>query len=85
MQQGSWFDYGMFVQNVMLAAKARGLDTCPQAAFTQFHRVIAKHLNLNPEQQLICGMSLGYADQSKVENTLTTDRENAESFTHFFN
>jgi nitroreductase len=85
MQQGSWFDYGMFVQNVMLAAKARGLDTCPQAAFTQFHRVIAKHLNLNPEQQLICGMSLGYADHSKVENTLTTDRENAESFTHFFN
>jgi nitroreductase len=85
MQQGSWFDYGMFVQNVMLAAKARGLDTCPQAAFTQFHRVIAKHLNLNAEQQLICGMSLGYADQSKVENTLTTDREIAESFTHFYN
>jgi hypothetical protein len=41
-------------------------------------------LNLNPEQQLICGMSLGYADQSKVENTLTTDRESAESFTHFY-
>jgi nitroreductase len=84
MQQGSWFDYGMFVQNVMLAAKARGLDTCPQAAFTQFHRVIAKHLNLNSEQQLICGMSLGYADPSRVENTLTTDRESAESFTHFY-
>lgn len=84
MQQGSWFDYGMFVQNVMLAAKARGLDTCPQAAFTQFHRVIAKHLNLKPEQQLVCGMSLGYADLSKVENTLVTEREPAENFTQFF-
>lgn len=84
MQQGSWFDYGMFVQNVMLAAKARGLDTCPQAAFTQFHRVIAKHLNLNPEQQLVCGMSLGYADLSKVENTLVTERESAQNFTHFY-
>ncbi|MBU3598928.1 nitroreductase [Polynucleobacter sp. 30F-ANTBAC] len=83
MQQGSWLDYGMFIQNVMLAAKARGLDTCPQAAFTQFHRVIAKHLNLKPEQQLVCGMSLGYADLSKIENTLVTERVPAESFTHF--
>jgi nitroreductase len=44
MQQGSWLDYGMFLQNVMVAARARGLDTCPQAAFTQFHRIIAAHL-----------------------------------------
>ena len=83
MQQGSWFDYGMFVQNVMLAAKARGLDTCPQAAFTQFHKIIAKHLDLKPEQQLVCGMSLGYADMSKIENTLVTEREPAQNFTQF--
>jgi nitroreductase len=84
MQQGSWLDYGMFIQNVMLTAKARGLDTCPQAAFTQFHRVIAKHLDLKPEQQLVCGMSLGYADITKIENTLVTERVSAESYTHFF-
>ena len=83
MQQGSWFDYGMFVQNVMLAAKARGLDTCPQAAFTQFHKIIAKHLALKPEQQVVCGMSLGYADTSKIENTLVTERESAANFTQF--
>lgn len=83
MQQGSWLDYGMFVQSVMLAAKARGLDTCPQAAFTQFHRVVAKHLDLKQEQQLVCGMSLGYADTSKIENTLVTEREPAQNFTHF--
>ena len=83
MQQGSWLDYGMFIQTVMLAAKARGLDTCPQAAFTQFHKIIAKHLQLSPDQQLVCGMSLGYADNSKIENTLVTDRESAQNFTHF--
>jgi nitroreductase len=83
MQQGSWFDYGMFVQNVMLAAKARGLDTCPQAAFTQFHKIIAKHLALKPEQQVVCGMSMGYADESKIENTLTTEREPATTFAKF--
>lgn len=83
MQQGSWLDYGMFIQNVMLAAKARGLDTCPQAAFTQFHKIIAAHLNLKPEQQVVCGMSLGFADNSKIENTLVTEREPAKNFTHF--
>lgn len=83
MQQGSWLDYGMFIQNVMLAAKARGLDTCPQAAFTQFHKIIAQHLELKPEQQIVCGMSLGFADNSKIENTLVTEREPAKNFTHF--
>ena len=83
MQRGSWLDYGMFIQNVMLAAKARGLDTCPQVAFTQFHKIIAKHLGLRPEQQLVCGMSLGYADMSKIENTLVTEREPAQNFTQF--
>ena len=83
MQQGSWLDYGMFIQTVMLAAKARGLDTCPQAAFTQFHKIIAKHLDLKPEQQVVCGMSLGFADNSKIENTFITEREPAKNFTHF--
>jgi nitroreductase len=83
MEKGSWLDYGMFMQNVMIAAKARGLDTCPQASFTPYHRIIAKHLKLKPEQQLICGMSLGYADDTKIENTLVTEREPVNSFTTF--
>ena len=52
MQQGSWLDYGMFLQSVMVAARARGLDTCPQAAFTQFHRIIALHLALREGQSV---------------------------------
>jgi nitroreductase len=83
MEKGSWLDYGMFMQTVMIAAKARGLDTCPQASFTPYHRIIAKHLQLKPEQQLICGMSLGYADNSRIENTLVTEREPVSSFTTF--
>jgi nitroreductase len=42
MEQGSWLDYGMFLQNIMIAARGAGLDTCPQAAFTQFHAIIAE-------------------------------------------
>lgn len=83
MEQGSWLDYGMFLQNIMIAARARGLDTCPQAAFTQFHRVIREHLQLPDNEMVVCGMSLGFADASRVENTLVTEREPASSFTRF--
>jgi nitroreductase len=83
MEQGSWLDYGMFLQNIMVAARGRGLDTCPQAAFTQFHRIIAETLGLPTEQQVVCGMSLGYADPAKVENTLITERDPVERFTTF--
>jgi nitroreductase len=83
MEQGSWLDYGMFLQNIMVAARARGLDTCPQAAFTQFHRIVAEQLGLPPNQMLVCGMALGYADPARVENTLVTQREPVSSFAHF--
>jgi nitroreductase len=83
MEQGSWLDYGMFLQNIMLAARARGLDTCPQAAFTQYHRIIAEQLNFPDEQMLVCGMSLGYADFSKIENSLITERSTVDQFAHF--
>ena len=83
MQQGSWLDYGMFLQNVMVAARARGLDTCPQAAFTQFHRVIAAELGLLPDEMVVCGMALGHADPDAVENRLVTEREPVAGFTRF--
>lgn len=83
MQQGSWLDYGMFLQNIMIAARARGLHTCPQAAFTQFHRLIADELRLRPEQMLVCGMALGYADPAAVENSLVTERAPVAEFTRF--
>jgi nitroreductase len=83
MQQGSWLDYGMFLQNVMVAARARGLDTCPQAAFTQFHRVIADVLGLPAQQMVVCGMSLGHADPRAVENSLVTEREPVSGFARF--
>ncbi|PRY08247.1 nitroreductase [Paraburkholderia sp. BL25I1N1] len=83
MGRGSWLDYGMFLQAIMTAARGRGLDTCPQAAFTAFHRVIAEQLGLSPEEQLVCGMSLGFADENALVNTLRSEREPVERFTRF--
>ncbi|MCM2250258.1 MAG: nitroreductase [Geothrix sp.] len=83
MALGSWLDYGMFLQSIMVAARARGLHTCPQAAFTQFHRVIAEELAFRPSQMLVCGMALGYADPAAVENSLVTERAGVSEFTRF--
>ncbi len=80
---GSWLDYGMFIQNVMLAAREKGFHTCPQAAFTGHHQVIRDCLPIPDEQSLVCGMSLGYADPDAIENSLITEREPVDSFTRF--
>ena len=83
LRQGSWLDYGMFLQSVMVAARGRGLDTCPQAAFMQFHRIITEHVGAPPNEQVVCGMALGHADPGAVENTLVTEREPLAGFTRF--
>jgi nitroreductase len=80
---GSWLDYGMFLENVMVAARGRGLDTCAQAAWAQYHRAIRPVLGLAEEEIVICGLALGYADPAAIENTLTTAREPARAFMRF--
>jgi nitroreductase len=74
LESGSWLDYGMFLQNVMVAARARGLDTCAQASFLKFHRVIEHELSLPANESVICAMSLGHADPDAPENRLVTER-----------
>ena len=83
LAQGSWLDYGMFLENIMIAARGRGLDTCPQAAFTQFHRVIKRELQLGDHEMVVCGMALGVADNEAVANRLTTARATVDEFAKF--
>lgn len=74
MNTGSWLDYGMFLQTLMIAAKARGLDTCPQVAPIQFHRIIRDQLGIPDTEVVICAMSLGYADPEAPVNRFRTER-----------
>ncbi|MEY4710927.1 MAG: hypothetical protein RIS88_377, partial [Pseudomonadota bacterium] len=74
MGRGSLVDYGMFMQNIMVAARARGLHTCPQAAWNGFASLIVPHIGAEEHEMLVCGMSLGYADESAVVNELRTPR-----------
>ncbi len=76
----SWLDLGLFVQSVMLAARARGLDTCPQVSFARFHPVIASQLGLEPQEVTACGMSLGFADADAGVNRLAMPRAHLDDF-----
>lgn len=74
LNQGSWVDHGMLLQSIMIAARGRGLHTCPQAAFAPYHMQIRPVLGIPDEEIVVCGMALGYEDASKPENTLRTER-----------
>jgi nitroreductase len=81
--RGSLMDYGMFLQNVMVAARARGLHTCPQAAWNGFAKIILPAIGAGPDEMLVCGMSLGYADLDAPVNTFHTPREPASPDTRW--
>ncbi|MGB3070020.1 MAG: nitroreductase [Ottowia sp.] len=83
MGQGSLVDYGMFLQNIMVAARARGLHSCPQAAWNNYAHIVLPHIGASAEEMLVCGLSLGHADTSAKVNTYSTPREPVESFTHW--
>ncbi len=81
-EKGSWLDYGMFLQSVMLAARGLGLDTCPQAAIASAHEIIRRHLGIPASEVVVCGMSLGYA-KDEVVNRLVVEREPVSGFARF--
>lgn len=83
LERGSWLDAGMFIEGVMIAARTYGLHTCPQAAFTPFHRIVRRHLGYGEGEILLCGMALGAIDETARENALNTEREPVAVFARF--
>lgn len=83
MGRGSLMDYGMFLQNIMVAARAQGLHTCPQAAWNNYARIILPHVGAGESEMLVCGMSLGYAIEDERVNAFHTPREPVAGFTRW--
>ncbi|OOG58108.1 nitrobenzoate reductase [Polaromonas sp. C04] len=81
MGRGSLLDYGAFLQNLMVAARGHGLHTCPQAAWNGFAKIILPHIGAGEGEMLVCGMSLGYADETAPVNSYRTPRVPAAEFT----
>lgn len=83
LEQGSWLDYGMFLQTIMIAARARGLDTCAQAAIANYSGIVRRHLAIPDTEAIVCGMALGWADPEHPANALVAEREPVSAFTRF--
>ena len=83
MGRGSLVDCGMFLQSIMVAARGRGLHTCPQAAWNGFSKIILPIVGAGEDEMMVCGMSLGYADESAVVNTFHTPRVAVSDFTNW--
>jgi nitroreductase len=83
LEIGSWLDLGIFIGGLAVAARGRGLDTCPQAAFADFHTLIRPLLRIPDNEIVICGMALGYADPEATINRLATERAPVSQFTSF--
>lgn len=84
LAQGSWVDMGMFIENVMLAALAYDLATCPQAALAEYPDIVRRLLDVPDSFALICGMALGYPDAAAPVNNYRTAREPVANFTAWY-
>jgi len=84
MGSGQWIDCGIFLDQLMLLAREKGLHTCPQAAFSRFQHVVRRELKIPGDQVVICGLALGYADPDEVPNNLITERAPLGDFTTWF-
>lgn len=84
LEMGSWVDAGMFIQNVMLAARAFGLETCPQAALAEYPDIVREELDLPNSMKLICGIAMGYPEKEAPVNNYRTERESVDGFTKWF-
>lgn len=83
LDKGSWLDYGMFLQNIMVMARGCGLDTCPQAALANYPDIVKQHLDIPADQTVACGISIGYQDPDEPANQYRTGRMDIDDFTVF--
>lgn len=84
LNKGSWLDMGMFLQNIMLAATSLGLSTCPQAALAEYPDIVRDILGIDKQFHIVCGMALGYADETHPANSYRLERAPVDEFTRWF-
>jgi len=84
LEAGSYLDYGLFLQNIMLLAEEQGLATCPQGALAEFPNLVKSTLGYDEKLILLGGMAIGYEDKTALINQFKTPRAEVEEFTQFF-
>ncbi len=81
--KGQWAHLGMFMQSIALVAAEKGLATCMQEAWCVRAKTVSDFLGLGEDEQLYCGMALGYPDPDAAVNALRSERAPVDDFTTF--
>ena len=82
-EAGNFLDIGLFLQNIMLGLLEYDLGSCPQYSVTQFSNTIKEFCNIDTERILVCGLSIGYPNDSQKINSFIPKRENISTFTNW--
>ena len=85
MEKGSFMDYGMFIQSIMLSAVEKGLATCPQAALGEYPDIVRQEFPEYKDKMVLCGLALGYEDKDQIVNSYRTPREDLSRFVRYYN
>ena len=85
MEKGSFMDYGMFIQSIMLSAVEKGLATCPQAALGEYPDIVRQEFPEYKDKMVLCGLALGYEDKDQIVNSYRTAREDISRFVRYYN
>lgn len=81
--EGSYLDYGMFLQNIMLMATSLELATCAQASIAEYHEELRQHFNIEEHFLVVCGMALGYPNHQETGNSYRLPRESVDNFVNW--
>lgn len=79
----AFLDYGMFLQTIMLAARARGLHTCPEASIASYPDIVRRELDISDDWIVVCGMAMGYADAGAIINGFQPPRIAVDEYAVF--
>ena len=85
MEKGSFMDYGMFIQSIMLSAVEKGLATCPQAALGEDPDIVRQEFPEYKDKMVLCGLALGYEDKGQIVNSYRTPRKDLSRFVRYYN
>ncbi|MEW2529118.1 nitroreductase [Streptomyces sp. NPDC047071] len=75
-------DVGAYLQTLLLAMTAYGVDSCPQGLLSFYADTVRAELGVTGGKLLV-GVSFGHADEAAPVNRVRTDRAPVESTTAF--
>ena len=83
-QCGNFLDMGLFMQNVMLGLIEHGLGSCPQFSICSYSNTVKTMLNIESDRMIVCGMSVGYPDESEPVNGFIPKRISIDEYVKWF-